>query len=272
MRNARARIAVQLMRWPPAYLWGRRVLIFLRFVVRRPHDRDFMAFATTPDEGLFLDVGANSGMSALSFRIYNRRMPILSIEANPFHAPDLGFLKHWLRAFDFRIVGAGERAEALRLHVPVFRGVALTGEASVLGRRSDDLEWWAEQHLGPRARPEFELRAVDVGVIPLDDLNLTPSIVKIDVEGFELQVLHGLARTIARSHPLFLIEAPPDLSPLSDWLARWGYRPYSFDARRRCLVPYRTSGNNAFFVSADGPATGITVPRDDRRLPEYDLP
>lgn len=95
MATLRNRAKIQLMRWPPAYKWARRIFMLTHFAARQPHEPDFSVFATSPSTGLFLDVGANSGMSALSFRIYNRRMPILSVEANPYLEPDLRFLKRW---------------------------------------------------------------------------------------------------------------------------------------------------------------------------------
>ena len=39
--------------------------------------------------GVFLDVGANSGQSALSFRMFNKTIPIVSVEANPACEADL---------------------------------------------------------------------------------------------------------------------------------------------------------------------------------------
>src|SRR3954468_23806524 len=73
---------------------ARRAAELTRYALRRPHEADFAAFALFPERtGLFLDVGANTGASALSFRIYNRRSPILSIEPNPMLAPGLRRLK-----------------------------------------------------------------------------------------------------------------------------------------------------------------------------------
>ncbi len=233
----------------------------MRFLARRPHERDFAAFATSPPVGLFLDVGANSGMSALSFRIANRRMPILSVEANPYHERDLHLLTKVLRDFDYRIVAAGDRAGDLRLNIPLYRGVALTGYASVLDealeQRRTDLAWWAQEYLGPGKAPEFEFSAMEVPAIPLDDLDLEPTIIKIDVEGFELNVLRGLERTIARSRPALLVETPSDVEAASAYLAPWGYRPYRFDPRARELVPLRGHSQNIFYVALDSPAAGF---------------
>ena len=51
-----------------------------------PLELDFHAFRVLPSTArLFLDIGANDGISARSFRLFNKTTPILSIEPNPCH-------------------------------------------------------------------------------------------------------------------------------------------------------------------------------------------
>ncbi|MFN0218248.1 MAG: FkbM family methyltransferase [Hyphomicrobium sp.] len=49
-----------------------------------------------------------------------------------------------------------------------------------------------------------------VAVIALDSLNLRPDVIKINVQGFELQVVKGGAETFTRWQPITIIEAPSD--------------------------------------------------------------
>ena len=54
-----------------------------------PHDKSFFGFkylATEPG-GLFLDIGANNGLSALSFHQIQPNFKIFSIEINHYHRP-----------------------------------------------------------------------------------------------------------------------------------------------------------------------------------------
>ena len=121
MRIARARDASKLMltRYPRVYDAARRPYSAGRFWLRRPHDAEYGVFALfTGREGVFLDVGANAGMSALTFRIYNRRSPIVSIEANPFHEPDLRFVSRLAQPFTYHIVGADSEPRTTSLYVP----------------------------------------------------------------------------------------------------------------------------------------------------------
>jgi hypothetical protein len=93
-------ISSPLVRGYPAM---RRTWQFSRYVLRRPvtHGGGFAGFAKFPERtGLFLDVGASSGTSAMTFRVFNRQSPILSIEPNAILDKDLRTLKRIVRGFD----------------------------------------------------------------------------------------------------------------------------------------------------------------------------
>jgi FkbM family methyltransferase len=200
-------------------------------VARRPHEPDFAAFALFPErEGLFLDVGANLGSSALSFRLFNKRSPILSIEPNPFHERDLRFVKRLLRNFDYELFAAGDARGEATLHVPVYKGLALTGEASLL--EPDGRPWWAQQQ-GVEAVETRELR---VPVRPLDELGLNPDFVKIDVEGAEEAVLRGLTQTIERARPVLLLERSDRADAVDELLQAAGYAAHVYNGNR--LQPF----------------------------------
>ncbi len=65
--QSRARLA--LARRPRAYHRAHQAWAVGRYLLRVPHDPDFRTFARFSErEGLFLDVGANIGQSAMSLR------------------------------------------------------------------------------------------------------------------------------------------------------------------------------------------------------------
>ena len=64
----------------------------------------------------------------------------------------------------------------------------------------------------------------DVDLVALDDLNLAPDVLKIDVEGLELDVLEGAASTISMHRPAILIEAHDGPSEVTRMLRPFGYR------------------------------------------------
>ena len=64
-------------------------------------------------------------------------------------------------------------------------------------------------HLAPSATPAANGHLVKVQATTLDDFARThpaPDVMKIDVEGFELDVLEGGAKTLAKVHPSIILE------------------------------------------------------------------
>lgn len=246
-----SRAKLLLARRPAAYVWSARGAGLLRLALRRPHEADFRAFALFGGRpGIFLDVGANIGQSALSFRAVNRRMPILSIEANPLLEGDLRFVRRVVSRFDFRICAASDAAGVLTLHVPVYRGLPISGEASLDPAMTRDLYWLREQGVA-RAAGDVQLRTVEVQSMPLDELGVAPAFVKLDVQGAELAALRGLAGTLAQHRPVLLVERTA-IDGVKEFLAPIGYRPFVYLPERHRLEPDDGRATlNLFFVAGE---------------------
>lgn len=244
---ATERLKNELTRWPGLYERSRRPYAVGRFWMRRPHDDDYRVFGMFPERrtGVFLDVGANAGMSALSFRIYNKRCPIVSVEPNPFHEADLRFVGRLARPFTYRLWAAGARESELTLHVPVYRGVPITAEASLLREQVEGSSSLRKRiGDGGMASADLEIVARTVPVKPLDRLGVHPAFIKLDVQGFEHQALIGLTDTIARARPVLLVERPePDVDAL---LSEWGYGPHELDGDR--LRPGPSDRTNTVYL------------------------
>jgi FkbM family methyltransferase len=243
------RLKVALTRSPRLYNLARRPYALARFAGRRPHDGDYAAFGALPQtDRPFLDVGANAGMSAFSFRIYQRRAPIVSIEPNPFHEPDLRFAGRFVKPFRYELCAAGAADDELALYIPVYRGVPLTTEAALdrddvvrstslrarLGARMDSRDFWVEERR--------------VRVRPLDELGLDPGFVKLDVQGHDHPALQGLRATLERSCPTLMIESASQES--HRLLLDLGYEPRTWNPARRRLEPARWPAVNVFYIRA----------------------
>jgi FkbM family methyltransferase len=115
---------------------------------------------------------------------------------------------------------------------------------------------------------EVTLRETQVQRARLDDVlpaDLPIHVIKIDVEGAELQVLRGASRTLTRHQPLVIFEHGRgaaehyDTTPTAvfDWLADCGMGVYLLDAWlggkrplvRRAFVEEFNTGRNYYFLA-----------------------
>jgi hypothetical protein len=109
-------------------------------------------------------------------------------------------------------------------YVPVQGTRHITGEGS-FNRGS----------VGPRINGAFEVTERAIDIRPLDSFDLSPDVVKIDVQGLELAVLRGMTKAL-EGKPLLLIEASPRTDDeIISFLRGYGYeRHRAVDGR---LVP-----------------------------------
>ena len=171
-----------------------------------PHDKSYYGFRhlVNGKKGLFLDVGANNGITAAGFRRLCPNYNILSIEANTHHRRALDRLKRKIRDFEYRIVGAGSVTRELRLYTPIYKGVPIhTHTSSSMSYLETSLSRDFSDHVVKQIVYDEQV----VSVIPLDTLAVTPDIVKIDVEGAEVEVLNGAVDALTRFRPVVFLEA-----------------------------------------------------------------
>lgn len=188
------------------YLWKLAWETLHRVPVLLPHDRSYHAlrqFIAVKPAGLFLDIGANDGISTLSFRRFDRHYRIFAVEPNPFLQPALERIKRKDGNFDYLMAAAGSKTAQMKFFVPVFRGIAFhTFTSGDSAKILADID----KAFGKRVAAAIEMRMFEASVVPLDELNLTPTIIKIDAEGFDFEVLSGLTGTIERTRPFVIAE------------------------------------------------------------------
>jgi hypothetical protein len=138
--------------------------------------------------------------------------------------------------------------------VPFYRDVPLTAYSAASRDDLTDPSGGLYAWLGDRmADPKFRIEEVAAPMLRLDDLGLDPAFIKIDVEGSELQVIHGLTETLHRSRPILLIERSRDFAAIQELLSQEQYGPYSYRADAAEFVPLGAdaSGPNVFFLRPD---------------------
>jgi FkbM family methyltransferase len=93
-----------------------------------------------------------------------------------------------------------------------------TGQLQVV----DDQSWSKLVETGDHP---FTEQVLDIDVVAIDDLDIRPpTVVKIDVEGFELQVLEGMRRTIAEHAPVIICELHDTHREFAAFARDVGYR------------------------------------------------
>ena len=225
-----------------------------------PHEEDFLVFSHFPGQDeVFLDIGAATGISVSSFRKFNRSAKVISFEAAPWLEPALAWLKdREPDRFSYFMVGAGRASEVRELYIPCLDNTPNFYLASFVARRfgPDPIVINAMKEL-MGSPGTYSVCKVDVQIEPIDKFALAPSLVKIDTETFEFDVLLGMVQTIHDHRPLFMIECG---NRNQDVAAFFESRAYLFAEREGTQLRISNrigSSDNGFFVP-------------EERLPEYE--
>lgn len=210
------------------------------------HDPDYLGLpmACAAPVRLMLDVGANRGQSIVSLKTVFPQAVIHAFEANPLFHPCLEALAaSYGDSVRIHAYGLGRSEDRLRFYVPTVGDDVYFEESST--RLEQFTKPWIVEKF--RARGELHLQESVVDIRRGDDLDLSPDVIKIDVEGAELDVLVGLQGTIGRSLPALLVENS-DWNGVTPFLAGLGYQPFRWYPDRRRLEPFSGVTTNAFYL------------------------
>jgi FkbM family methyltransferase len=217
-----------------------------------PHEEDFRLYRHMDGmQGTFVDVGANWGQSLISFRLFCKSFRVISFEPNPRLAPALAALQsRFPDGFEYHMLGLGAENEVRELKVPFKEGMNLSPSGSLDPREFE--KSYVQERLARESQAgvgQLAFYETDVEVRVFDELGIAPDIVKVDVEGWETEVLAGMRRTIAERQPMFMIEKnnPDRLLPA---MQGFGYRPFAYDPQRDLLKPWSDGYHvlNLFFL------------------------
>lgn len=182
-----------------------------------------------PDGGLVFDVGAHLGDRTRAFRRLGAR--VVAIEPQP-------TLMRWLQRFFGRDVGVTLDARAVGAqpgHARLALDHAHPAVASISARWRSSVS----RHHGGFADVDWK-HSIEVAVTTLDGLierHGTPDFCKIDVEGFEAEVLAGLSRPLPALSIEFVAGALDHAQTCLDRLGQLGnYRYNAVEGERRSFL------------------------------------
>jgi FkbM family methyltransferase len=210
---------------------------------------EFAAFRFFDDpNATVLDIGAHWGHSVTSIWRAGCPAHVLSFEPNPWQHAALSRLKE-LRGqrFDFLNIGLSNQHGRLRFVIPVIEGMGIGGLGSAAIER--ELEWiipdnlvhYVMTYLPQVATPVLQFTEGEFDVAPLDEVLATADVavpvqrimaIKLDVEGWEAEVIDGARETLRRHRPAMLVEGANRTAPVVERLAALGFRYAEFSDGR----------------------------------------
>lgn len=201
---------------------------YSRKLRRQPHDPDFNALKFIRDDipGCYIDVGANQGQSIESIRLFRPRAQIHAFEANPILAEKL--LKRYSMQGNIQVIpyGLSDCEQTSTLHLPIYKkfqydGLASFDKDSAVNWLSADTVYW----FSPK---DLHIEEVSCHTKRLDGFKLSPVFIKIDVQGYEYNVVKSGIETIKEYEPILMIEDFFRSEPLANLLRDIGYQQYRF--------------------------------------------
>jgi FkbM family methyltransferase len=193
---------------------------------------------------LALDIGGNWGQSIFALQRLAKPTTIISFEPNPVLCKNLSRVFRSHKNVRIEPFALGDELSTMTLHVPRYNNFVYDGLASL--NREEAASWLSTERMLAFDRSRLHIDTYEVGVKTLDSYNLSPDIVKIDVQGFEEHVIKGALETFRRSFPVVLVEAPNE--QVITILRQLGFDPYRYWAGM--LKKGDCNGKNVFFMTA----------------------
>jgi len=237
--------------WPWTVDLRYAVSAALRRVLSRPAEQDFelIRFLRTKPGEAFCDIGCNRGQSIDSFLMFNKSCEIVAFEPNPIIFAKARSRFEGNAGITIHNVGLSAERGSKMLYVPKYRTTYFDELASFDNESAQN--WFFTNRIMGLDRKRVLLEEFECKLVPLDDYQVSPAIIKIDVQGYEMQVIQGAWSTISRSRPILLIENDDRSSAerVMRQVSKLGYVSYRFDGEKLCKNDFGTP--NTFYMVTD---------------------
>jgi FkbM family methyltransferase len=201
-----------------------------------------------------LDCGANIGVHAIEWARHMTQWGwVLAIEAQePIYYALAGNIAI-NNCFNARAMHAAVGASTGMMQVPQPDYLQPGSFGSLELRRTENTEFIGQSI-------DYDSKLAQVRAITLDSLALPRlDLLKIDVEGMELDVLQGASALILAQRPIMIIEQVKiDRQRLSDTLSRWGYQQFTFGMN---VLAVHETDHSRSHITVHGPSESNGVSR-----------
>ena len=240
------------------YLWNMTWNFIQKSKLFLPHDPTYKAliYLKKNTEGLILDIGANTGISALSFRKILPNYKIISFEPNILLEASLEKVER-SDLFSYQMVGLGETDGVFKLYTPIYKNIPLHTFSAL---SHEDVIKALEITYKANILKDIKVNASDCEIRILDSFNLDPDIIKVDAEGNELKIFLGAIQTIKKNKPSIIFEAcHGDFEEIYKFLINLNYQIFYFVSDQDIFinfsienrVRYNSGNRNLIAISRD---------------------
>ncbi|WOI11817.1 FkbM family methyltransferase [Thalassospira lucentensis] len=203
-----------------------------------PHDPTYHALKhlVQTSEGAILDIGANQGISALSFRKMCPDHKIISFEPNLSLAENLRQVESRIENFEYHLIGLGDEDGEFTLYTPWYGKIALHTFSSF---DEENVRSAVNLTYKPKIRDKINIIPTQCRIRKLDELNIYPEVIKIDAEGLEHRIFRGGENTLKKYSPSIIFEAcHSTIDEATRLLKDYGYRILSYSVKNDCFSDF----------------------------------
>jgi FkbM family methyltransferase len=211
-----------------------------------PHDKDYygikLIFNSGNADGCFIDVGANTGTSTLGFRKLGFNNKIYLFEPNYFlFAKYLKNLKKKYKDITIFNLALGSLNKNFFFYIPYI------GKTMIHYFSGFNKNYVKKSCFNTFPDKKIFLKKKRLKIKKFDDLKIKDNVVfiKIDTEGYDLEVIKGMKKTIKKNHPVFLIEYNPELQKKIVKLLK-NYLQYYYNIQNNSLVKIKNLNKKNF--------------------------
>tara|TARA_B100001248_G_C27323850_1_gene428088 strand:- start:259 stop:1053 length:795 start_codon:yes stop_codon:yes gene_type:complete len=238
------------------------LFIFSRYVIGRffskiIYDSDFKVVLFLEKINFFdkkkliLDIGANDGMSYNIMRKFSKKTKIISFEPNSYNFKIIKKYEKKDKKFLCKKIALSNKNQTKIFFTPYFKNFAITQMA---GLSKNGVKKRLEDSLYVKSLfDKIYLKKEKVKTIKLDNFNLKPRFIKIDIEGHEFECIVGSLKTIIKNKPIIMVEYDHKVcNKIFLLLKKYNYKRFIYNYRNEMLEKYhKQKVFNLFFIDTN---------------------